>query len=87
VGVKDAEGKPLVQDRHLTSFTNEEEDAVQLSSIVPFLLESRLKENGALFSKASVFQPHVVVDGNLVTGQNPSSSVEAADATMKLASK
>jgi putative intracellular protease/amidase len=76
--VKDGSGAYLVSGKQLTGFTNSEEAAVGLSDIVPFLLEDRLQERGARFLKADDFTPHVVVDGRLVTGQNPPSSAQTA---------
>lgn len=74
VNVELAEGDYLVNGRQLTAFTNEEEAAVELDDVVPFLLESRLCERGARFASADPFQEHVVTDGRLVTGQNPASA-------------
>jgi putative intracellular protease/amidase len=59
-------------------FANSEEDAVGLSDVVPFLLEDRLRERSGNYRKASDFAPYVLVDGTLVTGQNPASSALAA---------
>lgn len=83
VGVLDDEGRPIVEGKKLTSFTNEEEVAVKLEHMVPFMLETRLREHGAIFSSGGLFAPHVVVDGNLITGQNPPSSKGTADALVK----
>jgi putative intracellular protease/amidase len=80
--VQSADGKPLVSGKSVTGFTNEEEAAVGLTDVVPFLLEDELKRLGANFSKAGVFVPHVVRDGLLITGQNPPSSQPAADALL-----
>lgn len=71
-----------VKGRRLTCFSDEEETLIELHTRVPFLLESRLREHGATFSHAAPFQPHVVVDGNLVTGQNPASSIPVAEAVI-----
>lgn len=71
---KQADGTPLVRDRRVTGFTNSEEDAVQLTKIVPFLVEDMLKANGAQYSSGPDWQPNAVVDGLLITGQNPASS-------------
>lgn len=76
--VTNADGEPVVKDRTVTGFTNEEEDAVGLTDVVPFLLEDVLKEQGGKFTKAGVFEVHVVEDGLLITGQNPPSSEQAA---------
>lgn len=83
-----ADGKPLVQGRNVTGFTNTEEEAVGLTAVVPFLVEDELKRNGGLFSKVADWQPYVVADGLLITGQNPASSAPAARALIeKLAAR
>ena len=79
-----ANGAPLVQGRKVTGFTNSEEQAVGLTEVVPFLVEDMLKANGGLYEKGADFAPHVVTDVNLVTGQNPASSAEAATALLGL---
>jgi putative intracellular protease/amidase len=71
-------GAALVDGKKLTAFTDSEEEAVGLTDAVPFLLESRLRALGGQFKAEPDFQPHVVVDGRLVTGQNPASSIDAA---------
>lgn len=68
----------------MTGFTNGEEEAVQLTKVVPFLVEDELMRLGATFEKLANWQPHFVVDGRLVTGQNPASSTSAAQALLKL---
>lgn len=77
------DGSPLVRGRNVTGFTNSEEAAVGLTTVVPFLLEDRLKELGANFSLAGNFEPYVVRDGLLITGQNPASSEPAAETLLK----
>ncbi|MEN3111123.1 type 1 glutamine amidotransferase domain-containing protein [Uliginosibacterium paludis] len=72
--VKAADGSPLVRGRQVTGFTNTEEDAVQLTNVVPFLVEDMLKAHGGLYSKGPDWAPYAVVDGLLITGQNPASS-------------
>lgn len=67
-------GEALVKGKSVTGFSNSEEDAVQLSEIVPFLVETDLKSKGANYSKADDWQAYVITDGNLITGQNPASS-------------
>ena len=79
---KDADGRPLVQGRRVTGFANSEEAAVQLTDVVPFLVEDMLDVNGGLYSKAADWQPYVVQDGLLITGQNPASSELAAKALL-----
>ena len=80
---KAPDGKPLVQGRKVTGFTNTEEAAVQLTDIVPFLVEDMLVKNGGHYSKGADWQPHVVTDGKLITGQNPASSEPAAQAVLR----
>ena len=80
---KAADGQPLVQGKNVTGFTNTEEAAVQLTDIVPFLVEDMLAKNGGHYSKGADWQPHVVTDGELITGQNPASSEPAAQAVLR----
>jgi putative intracellular protease/amidase len=77
------DGAPLVRGHRLTGFTNEEEAAVGLTDVVPFLLEDELRGLGADFSSGSAFAPHAVRDGLLITGQNPASSEPAAEALLE----
>jgi putative intracellular protease/amidase len=81
--VKKANGEPLVKGRHVTGFTNGEEDAVQLSDVVPFLIEDEFIAQGGLYEKGPDWVPHTVVDGRLVTGQNPASSEGVAKALLQ----
>jgi len=81
---RNPDGTPLVKGKRVTGFTNTEEEAVQLTHIVPFLVESELRRLGGIFSKADDWQPHVVRDGLLLTGQNPASSGPAAQALLDL---
>lgn len=74
VSARRRDGRPVVDGKRVSSFTNAEEQAVGLTEIVPFLLESRLRELGGQFEGGPNWQPFVVRDGNLVTGQNPMSS-------------
>lgn len=67
-------GEYLVKGKKVTGFTNEEEEAVGLTKVVPFLLEDALKANGAIYSKIENWAPYAVEDGILITGQNPASS-------------
>lgn len=69
---------PLVRGKHVTGFANSEEAAVQLTNVVPFLVEDELKRLGGLYAKGPDWASFVQVDGNLVTGQNPASSADAA---------
>ena len=77
------DGTPLVKGKSVTGFSNTEEDAVQLSSIVPFLLEDELKAKGANYSKVDDWHPYAITDGNLITGQNPASSDPVAKAVLE----
>src|SRR5437667_8184607 len=77
-------GEPLVKGKRVTGFTNGEEEAVQLTHVVPFLVEDELLQLGAVFEKKANWQPFSIVDGRLVTGQNPASSTSAAQALLKL---
>ncbi|MGC2780599.1 MAG: type 1 glutamine amidotransferase domain-containing protein [Bradyrhizobium sp.] len=79
---KAPDGAPLVKGKSVTGFANSEEAAVGLTHVVPFLVEDMLKENGGIYSKADDWQPHVVVHGNLITGQNPASSEGGARAVL-----
>ncbi|WP_230533775.1 type 1 glutamine amidotransferase domain-containing protein [Microvirga roseola] len=74
VQAKRQDGRPIVEGRQVSAFTNTEEEAVGLTSVVPFLLEDRLKELGGRFERGPDWQPFAVHDGNLITGQNPQSS-------------
>jgi putative intracellular protease/amidase len=77
-------GAPLVKGKRVTGFTNDEEAAVQLTKVVPFLVEDELKRLGANFEKVNNWQPFSIVDGRLITGQNPASSTSAAQALLNL---
>jgi len=77
-------GAPLVKGKHLTGFTNGEEEQVQLTHVVPFLVEDELLRLGAIFEKVANWQPFSVVDGRLITGQNPASSTLAAQNLLSL---
>jgi putative intracellular protease/amidase len=84
---KSPNGEPLVKGKKVTGFTNEEEEAVQLTSVVPFLLEDMLKANGADYSKTANWQPYAVQDGLLITGQNPASSEKVAEKLLEVLNK
>lgn len=84
VNARGKDGAYLVKGKRVTGFTNEEEAAVGLAAVVPFLLEDRLKERGGIFSRAANWAPFVQVDGKLVTGQNPASSGPAAEELLNL---
>src|SRR5215471_5050745 len=78
------DGQPLVKGKRVTGFTNGEEGAVHLTKVVPFLVEDELKRIDGLYEKAKDWESQTVVDGHLVTGQNPASSTAAAQSLMKL---
>jgi putative intracellular protease/amidase len=84
-GAQGADGKPLVSGRRVTAVSNVEEELTTFDKVVPILPESRLTELGAVYSKAAEpFGEHVVVDGKIVTGQNPASAALAAQSILKL---
>lgn len=78
-----ADGSPLVEGKAVTGFSNSEEATVELTDVVPFLLENELQMLGANYSKSSDWHPYVVTDGNLITGQNPASSEAVAQALLE----
>ena len=80
---KNTDGTPLVSGKKVTGFTNTEEDAVQLTDVVPFLVEDMLKKNGGIYSKKGDWESYAVEDGLLITGQNPASSELAAEMLLK----
>jgi putative intracellular protease/amidase len=77
-------GNALVSDKVVTGFANSEEEVVQLTKLVPFLLETKLKELGGKYEKADDWHPKVCADGNLVTGQNPQSSADVAKKVVEM---
>ena len=80
---KDAEGKPLIEGKKVTAYSNFEEAAVQFTDIIPFSLEDMLIENGGLYSKGDDWSAYAVEDGLLITGQNPASAELVADLLLK----
>ncbi|WP_185982614.1 type 1 glutamine amidotransferase domain-containing protein [Aureimonas mangrovi] len=78
--VKAADGRPFVEGRKVTGFTNSEEEAVGLTKVVPFLVEDVLKDKGGVWSSGPDWSSYLVQDGLLITGQNPGSSAAAAQA-------
>lgn len=80
--VTSADGDPLVNNKCVTSFSNAEEEAVGLTNVVPFLVEDMLKTNGGNYTQAENWACYVVVDGTLITGQNPASSEAVARALL-----
>jgi putative intracellular protease/amidase len=77
-------GTPIVRGKRVTGFTNSEEEEVHLTKVVPFLVEDELKRLGGIFEKAPNWEPFSIVDGQLITGQNPASSTVTAQALLKL---
>jgi putative intracellular protease/amidase len=77
-------GEPIVKGKRVTGFANSEEEAVGLTHVVPFLVEDELKRLGGLYEQAPTWEPLAIVDGRLLTGQNPASSTAAARALLKL---
>lgn len=84
LNTRDNAGEPLVKGKKVTGFSNSEEEAVQLTAVVPFLLETELKSKGGIYSKKDNWASHVVKDGMLITGQNPASSEAAAKELLKV---
>jgi putative intracellular protease/amidase len=78
------QGEPIVKGKRVTGFTDTEEEEVQLTKVVPFLVEDELKRLGGRYEKAPNWQSFVIVDGRLITGQNPASSSEGARALLKV---
>jgi len=76
--------EPLVKGKRVTGFTNGEEEEVQLTKVVPFLVEDELLRLGAIFEKLKNWQPFSIIDGRLITGQNPASSTSAARDLLKV---
>ena len=82
--MKDKEGHYIVEGTKLTGFSNIEETSVELDTVVPFLLETKLKERGAVFESETIWLPHVTVDQRLITGQNPASARGVAQAVIAI---
>lgn len=87
VNVKDQQGAYLIKDKKIASFTNTEEEAVQLTAVVPFSLEDRLKERGAIYQKGHDWSSFTLTDGLILTGQNPQSSKEVAQKLFDMITK
>ncbi|MEM8513105.1 putative intracellular protease/amidase [Massilia sp. MP_M2] len=85
--VKNTDGTPLVQGKRVTGFTNSEEAAVELTDIVPFLVEDELKAKGGVYSRTDDWGSYVVTDGLLITGQNPGSSAATATKLLEALSR
>ena len=84
LNVKLSNGEYLVKGKKVTGFSNTEEEAVQLTDIVPFLLEDALQSKGAIYSKVDDWHSYALTDGKLITGQNPGSSQAVAKELLKL---
>ncbi len=84
VNIKLNNGKYLVDGKTVSAFTNQEEEAVGLTNVVPFLLEAKLIERGAIHKKSANFQEHVEISERLVTGQNPSSATKVGEGILSL---
>ena len=76
-------GQSFVKGKHVTGFTNGEEEEVGLTKVVPFLVEDELLRLGAIFEKVRNWQPFAIADGRLVTGQNPASGTSTAQTLLK----
>ena len=85
--VRTPDGKMFVEGKTVTGFTNGEEEEVQLTKVVPFLVEDEMMRLGATFSKVKNWGVHTVIDGQLITGQNPASSGPAASLLLKTLNK
>jgi putative intracellular protease/amidase len=78
------QGAPIVKGKRVTGFTNDEEEEVQLTKVVPFLVEDELKRLGGLYEKKANWESFAITDGRLITGQNPASSTAGAQALVTL---
>lgn len=87
VNIKLSDGKYLVDGKKVNGFTNDEEIAVKLEKVVPYLLETKLIERGGIFEKSNPFEPHLTVDNRLITGQNPQSATKVGEAILNELSK
>jgi putative intracellular protease/amidase len=76
-----------VAGRRVAAFTNAEERAVGMASVVPYFLADELSDRGAVLNQSPPFLPHVAVDGRLVTGQNPASARQVAAAAVAVAAQ
>ena len=86
INTKAENGQPLIKGKHLTSFSNTEEEALKLTYVVPFLLEDELKKLGAHYTKGQDWSSYIKQDGLLITGQNPASSEAVANQLLKILS-
>ncbi|SOD11562.1 type 1 glutamine amidotransferase domain-containing protein [Pedobacter xixiisoli] len=84
LNIKLSDGKYLIADKKVNGFSNEEEELVKLTQVVPFLLENQMKDRGGVYEKSAPWQNHVTVDGRLITGQNPQSAKAVGEAIKKV---
>jgi len=84
LNVQDEADEPLVKGKNVTGFSNSEEEAVELTDVVPFLLENELTGKGGIYTRKEDWASYIVTDGMLITGQNPASSEAAAIALVKM---
>ena len=84
LNVTRSDNTPLVSGKKVTGFSNNEEEAVGLTDVVPFLLEDELRNKGGEYSQGDDWSPNCVTDGMLVTGQNPASSEAVAEVVLSL---
>ena len=83
LNIKLSDGKYLIDGKKVNGFSNEEEELVKLTQVVPFLLENQMKDRGGIYEKSAPWQNHVTVDGRLITGQNPQSAKAVGEAIKK----
>lgn len=83
VNIQLSNGSYLVKDKKVNGFSNEEEEQIKLTQVVPFLLENQLKERGGIYEKSAPWQVHVTIDKRLITGQNPQSAKAVGEAIVK----
>jgi putative intracellular protease/amidase len=88
--LRDKDGKPLIEGKRITGFTDEEEDFADKAvgkRVMPFRIEDEAKKLGAEFQKATAFEPFAIKDGNLITGQQQHSGAEVAKLVIDSLSK
>lgn len=84
LNVRDTQGQPWIKGKKLTGFSNTEEESAGMTKYLPFLLETKLTDQGSIYTKAANYLKHVETEGNVITGQNPASAEEAAKITLNL---
>ncbi|MNJ85143.1 Molecular chaperone Hsp31 and glyoxalase 3 [compost metagenome] len=87
VNIKLSNGAYLISGKKVNGFSNEEEELVKLTNVVPFLLEDQMKKQGGIYEKSAPWSEHVTVDGRLITGQNPQSAKAVGEAIKKALAK